>query len=820
LGLLEIAEKKYDTVLMNPPFGEPTAAGKKSRNIHLKSCDDDLGAAFMHAAAVRWAQGGNVGVVSSSTLWFKHTLADWRQEVLLNENSAIVLGAHLGGHVLDNASVGAVATVIGHAKADSAATFFRCLRSTDKAAALRESLRAVNAGDVRPPAYLVALVELRAYRKSPLVYWISRALRADLTRFPALEGTGADVRQGVACADDPRFVRAWWEIPADQVGPTRGWLPFAKSSEYSPFWDDITWVIRWARDGAEVRAFDKSRPQNIQYFGRPGVTFPARAVLGFNPRAFPAAIGFGHMGSVAFPRDTTAATLLGYLASRPAEYVLSFSNGSIQGKKGAYQNHYEVGQIGDLPWPGFTPEDARRVGDLGAEMASAAMRLLRDDETTHQFAPSKVLHRAATLDEVISAAIAEDARLVADVAARRAELDAIVARALGFKPQDVEAMREEFAECEAPTSGPWCSTSSVVDAETRGAAARSLISYAVGIALRRFDASAFAATSTMPLPGPLDPFSASPPVLAVPRPSTAPFLVIDRADPDLAEQSVLAALQTCWPAAGPHATAELSSALGVDRIGEYVALVGATGFYDDHVSRYSKGRRRAPAYFWLGTSSGSFGVLVVAATARADLLFVLRNDVVKPRLTRAERSATEARDRDFEGSTAATRAEIAAADGLVDELRALAVELERCALLWNPAVDDGVVVNAAPLHRLMPHRQSRSKAEESWRELVAGEYDWSHLAMHLWPERVVPKCATDRSFAIAHGLEDVFWLEDANGKWKPRATPTRPLADLIAERTSAAVAAARDSLINAPTPGGGGASKKKRAAPKARRPRR
>jgi hypothetical protein len=92
--------------------------------------------------------------------------------------------------------------------------------------------------------------------------------------------------------------------------------------------------------------------------------------------------------------------------------------------------------------------------------------------------------------------------------------------------------------------------------------------------------------------------------------------------------------------------------------------------------------------------------------------------------------------------------------------------------------------------------------------------------MHLWPERVVPKCATDRSLAIAHGLEDVFWLEDDDGKWKPRAAPTRPIKDLVTDRTSPAVVAARDSLISASTTaGGGGGGKKKRAAPKLRRPR-
>jgi hypothetical protein len=72
--------------------------------------------------------------------------------------------------------------------------------------------------------------------------------------------------------------------------------------------------------------------------------------------------------------------------------------------------------------------------------------------------------------------------------------------------------------------------------------------------------------------------------------------------------------------------------------------------------------------------------------------------------------------------------------------------------------------------------------------------------MRLWPERVVPKCAKDRSLAIAHNLEDVFWFEDAAGKWQSRPAPTRPVDALIAERTSPAVKAALQSLLDAPDP--------------------
>ena len=106
-------------------------------------------------------------------------------------------------------------------------------------------------------------------------------------------------------------------------------------------------------------------------------------------------------------------------------------------------------------------------------------------------------------------------------------------------------------------------------------------------------------------------------------------------------------------------------------------------------------------------------------------------------------------------------------------------------------LDDGVILTMAPLWRLVPqHKPWQKELKSQWDELAAGKYDWAHLAMHLWPERVVPKCATDRSLAIAHGLEDVFWVEGDDGKWKPRPAPTRPVDELVRERTSTAVKSA------------------------------
>ena len=596
----------------------------------------------------------------------------------------------------------------------------------------------------------------------------------------------------------------------ERVGVDQDWLPFAKSSEYSPFWDDITWIIRWALDGKEVRAYEKAYPKNTQYFGRPGVTFPARAVLGFNPRAFPTGIGFGHMGSVAFPKGTDANTLLGYLSSRPAEYVLSFSNGSIQGRKGAYQNHYEVGQVGDLPWPEFAPAVAKEVGKLGDTISRAAMMLLREDETTHQHRPSHALRSAKTLDEFIAAELAEDENLVEAALSARASLDGLVSTALGFKREDIDAMKEEFAECDAPTDGPWCPERPTLNNDLRKDRARSLVSLAVGLVAGRFDIRRF--EEDAPKPSPLDTFDVAPiTLLRTPKPRGYPLelpssamFVVDRADPDLADRLLGDALARVWPNASPDAVTQLSGVLRVAHLSSYLSDPGASGFYTDHARRYSKGRRRAPLYTWFGTASGTFGVLLMAPAATADTLFILRNEILTPRLARAERAADAARSETGETGTAATRSALAAAEALVAELRAFASELDRVIPLWGPSIADGVVVNTAPFYRLVPHRDSRTKAEATWKELSDGDLDWAHLAMRLWPERVVPKCAKDRSLAIAHGLEDVFWAEGADGRWTARKSPTRGVDELVRERTSPAVKSALSSLLEAPAATGNG----------------
>jgi hypothetical protein len=175
------------------------------------------------------------------------------------------------------------------------------------------------------------------------------------------------------------------------------------------------------------------------------------------------------------------------------------------------------------------------------------------------------------------------------------------------------------------------------------------------------------------------------------------------------------------------------------------------------------------------------------------------NDFVTPKLQAEERKLHALTQEVGPNPGSSQRKELAAQESFVSELRVLRDEVARVAPLWDPDLNDGVVIVTAPLHRLVPQFKSWQKELKThWDALCAGKYDWAKLAMHLWPERVVPKCAEDRSLAIAHDLDEVFWEQNADGKWAARDEPTRPVDELVDERSSPAVKDALESLLSAP----------------------
>jgi hypothetical protein len=214
-------------------------------------------------------------------------------------------------------------------------------------------------------------------------------------------------------------------------------------------------------------------------------------------------------------------------------------------------------------------------------------------------------------------------------------------------------------------------------------------------------------------------------------------------------------LEHVYGTAHAEREAELAQALRVPSLREWIRH--PEGFFANHLAGYSKSRRRAPIYWPLSTQSGGFtawlyyprisGAMVAACVnrLRADDDTLKREEDRLLTARHAGALAADGQERlDRLGSERRERTELREAlRDLVDRN-------------FQPHLDDGAVVNAAPLAAWFRNPAWRDVAKETWGELQNGEHDWSHLALWLRPDEVRARCQTEHDLAIAHGREDLY----------------------------------------------------------------
>jgi len=104
VALLAVAEKKFDAVLMNPPFGDGSTRAKKDFDRSYPRTKNDIYAAFVERGIELLGARGRLGAITSRTGFFLTSFQKWREEVLLRHAPPAVF-ADLGAGVLDSAMV-------------------------------------------------------------------------------------------------------------------------------------------------------------------------------------------------------------------------------------------------------------------------------------------------------------------------------------------------------------------------------------------------------------------------------------------------------------------------------------------------------------------------------------------------------------------------------------------------------------------------------------------------------------------------------------------------------------------------------------------
>lgn len=847
VNLISMCQQRYDVVLMNPPFGHGSDRVKRIMAREFPRGKQDLYSAFVERGVQLLSTNGYIGALTSRTCLFASSFRTWREEVFLGEVTPTAI-ADLGGGVLDQAMVETVAYCLCRRDNASQSTIVDVRNETQKSAALLHAMKVPDSTRV----YCVNPISFRNIVGSPIAYWLSPSIVSAFQALRPLQSNDCQVRRGAYTTDDFRFNRLTWEVGCGEIGLDRPsfvmgkeFANLAKGGEFSRFHSDLHLLLRWSGDGREAKALlvqyreskgwgsDWSACLNgYTHYFRPGLTYSLRSQKGLSFRVLPRGCIFSLVGPALFVEGDSPVRLLALLA------ILNSSAFRVCVAAQMAFGTYQVGVIQQTPIPEMSPQDESELAELAMKYFSCKHRLDFCSETSHVFElPALLQSEGHTLVERASWWTTRNARLVRRMEEIIEDIDELSQRLYCIPAEDCQINSNVFTdvdegqgpeECDYPIGCNGLHGSGDEAELPEGGLSSmvaSLVSWAVGVVFGRFDIRLKESKETEVLT--LDPFC-EPPLMcramlvgrnglpATECPSDYPLTLTcggvavddERHMRDLSAQ-IRNVFRNVFGDYEEQAWVDAASVL--DPCNSSIRAWIRRSFLEFHISQYSKSRRKAPIFWQCATLTASYSVWLYYHGLTRDTFYRILNDFVKPKVAYEEHGLDAILSESGTEPTAPQRKQLDTQARLVEELRDFRDEIARIAPLWNPDLNDGVIINFAPLWRLVPqHRVWQKECKETWDKLCSGDYDWAHLAMHLWPERVVPKCQIDRSLAIAHGLEEAFWYEEGKGKWKPLKVSDAQVKQMVEERTSRAVKDALQGLLDAPVPGGASRGRKRK----------
>lgn len=811
LRVIDLCREQFDVVVMNPPFGESSPAAKP----YLAEVYGDNAVELYCAFAVRALEllrpSGLLGCITSSSFVLYTDFSRYR-ELLLKQQCLEQL-VNLGDSVLDGAYVYTASYIVRKAPPPQMIAFYDLRFETEKAEVLQRLASTATGDYLRflPPEKFSALAG------TPLCHWASDSLFSLAEGAPTL-GDFID-EAGVGAAPQADFFSLWWEVPPEEIGLRKKWVRIANGGAFSPYHRADYLVVDWEDHGKRAIADLNNRYpylngnvgiriQRTHMFGKPGITYGKRTDR-FNAQVLPADHIFTFEGIGVFPVVKDADYLVGVLAYLNSRFVAYYLNLTA----GLHKNDVYVQR---LPFP-LGEQDVIRLGQRAREILPLVVKALSVEEVHPLFTGSFLgQHPAASIRKMASSFKRADRldeskyfEVIADIEKDVDKLcsldDAILKEVEHDQGFDVgsfalshgdstgerlapERERPGFCRFEFEKSSDlyrFCvehrispreaaarlNNEGYVENETVEWFASSVLSYAFGAAFGRWDIAYVTGEKIAPeFPDPFEALPAcSPGVLqnemGLPvhhdemrhgYPIHVPesgILVDDRSHHWDVESRVRVALENIWRTHAESIESDLCAILGAKSLRDCLAYRG--GFFENHLQRYSRSRRKAPIYWPLATASGSYTLWVYYPRLSSQTLYTAINDFVEAKIRQV-------------GDDVAALGKMGAARSREDErqfdgLQSLELELIelrdtllKLAPSYKPNHDDGVQICAAPLWSLFRHKPWQKVLKETWVKLDRGEYDWTQLAMNYWPERVREKCKTDKSLAIAHGLEGLY----------------------------------------------------------------
>ncbi len=733
-AFIDICDKIFDVALMNPPFGEFSDTLEKYLKQNYPNLCGNILCGFIERSSSILGSKGKLGCIVDKTVVVKSSYSDIRNELLSDatDQKRLTILADLGWGVLDGAQVETVCFTV-EKPVDENITF---------------KIEEDDTELQRPKTIFRSANYFNHVPNKSLAYDIPADLLSIFAKNGLLEPDLGDARQGLGISDSWRWYRGIHEIPSC----TQSYAFLTNGGGFSPFYREPILALYWQDDGAELKVAEGQKYgswsrtiKNVSYYFRKGVSFPKRTDH-LNAHLLPEGFIFTVEGLGFFPKDTNdedSWIALCLLNSRLQAYLINRFCGQ----------HKHVGYLKQLPFTtkkklAFEALDAcKQIVDLKRKWSSRFPASI-------SFKIPAVLSQCccdttSTLNDVFKNLFEE---LHSDQEAVQRMESSINNEVFNFF--DVETTGREVVMRETASRPPIFILQGIAErsADDMFPWICDLLDYCIGVGYGRFDVKeqGFSDDDSSVFSSPKIPEACR---SASVYPSI--FAVATDATNEIAEL-IRGVFKQIW---GEFAEDREKECLELARMNSFNDFFDSSSkFFRQHLSMYSFGRREFPIYWPISTESGSYTLWFYYHRLTDQTLYEAVYDFIDPKLRDLSRPLGDLRANKNRSSD--QEKDLAELTELASELDQFKAELLEIAAFWKPNLNDGVQITAAPLWKFFHLTKWRNKLKKTWEELQEGKYDWAHLALSVWPDRVIrDKCTNDRSIAIAHDLEDKLWEE-------------------------------------------------------------
>lgn len=341
-----ILTNQYETVVTNPPYMGGKGFSPKLKTYVEKNYKDsksDLFAVFIERCNEFTKKNCYTSMITMQSWMFLSSFETLRKNII--EKTEIKTLNHLGTRAFSEIGGEVVSTVAWITKKISPKNEGIYIRLVDYNNAELKEQEFYNKNNY----FQATQKDFEKIPGSPIAYWVSDKVREIFEKNQKLGDIG-EAKQGLATADNNRFLRLWNEVNYNKIGynmsnsqealeSRKKWFPCNKGGSFRKWYGNQEIIVNWEKDGFELKDFKNSVIRNPSYYFKEALTWSTISSSDCSFRYSPIGNIFETKGSNYFVKDyKNFYYLFGLLNTKIVNYLLKIISPTLDYHEGPMSN--------------------------------------------------------------------------------------------------------------------------------------------------------------------------------------------------------------------------------------------------------------------------------------------------------------------------------------------------------------------------------------------------------------------------------------------------------------------------------------------------